>query len=230
MQGEGSSQPWLTGTAQLPALGTSGAPIPSSLKGWHTGVWVSLSVLMGAAVVAVPSVRTCLPSVPGLPGNHSPQGCLQLSWGITWPTASFCLVPVSPHLPDGIKELKQSHHSVSCHHDAQHLHRHTIRQKKIFSLISDFPSPKPSCISRLTHLTAHTSPLCCSALPKAMARLDPQSQGWTALPELPLSFLLGWDWWWLRVREMLSLSNLYWKQVSDHCIWVLQSRSTFPTK
>lgn len=168
--------------------------------------------------------------MPGLPGKHSPQGCLQLSWGITWPTASFCLVPVSPHLPDGIKELKQSHHSVSCHHDAQHLHRHTIRQKKIFSLISDFPSPKPSCISRLTHLTAHTSPLCCSALPKAMARLDPESQGWTALPELPLSFLLGWDWWWLRVREMLSLSNLYWKQVSDHCIWVLQSRSTFPTK
>lgn len=83
----------------------------------------------------------------------------------------------SPHLPDGIKELKQSHHSVSCYHDAQHLHRHTIRQKKIFSLISDFPSPKPSCISRLTHLTAHTSPLCCSALPKAKERLDPQSQG-----------------------------------------------------
>lgn len=94
----------------------------------------------------------------------------------------------SPHLPDRIKELKQSQHSVSCPHDGQHLHRHTVRQKEdIFSLMSDFPSPKPSCISRLAHLTTHASPLCCPAPPEAMERLDPQSQGSAALPELPLS-------------------------------------------
>lgn len=33
------------GTALLPALGSSGAAIPSSLKGWHTAVGVSLCVL-----------------------------------------------------------------------------------------------------------------------------------------------------------------------------------------
>lgn len=79
-----------------------------------------------------------------------------------------------------------------------------LDKNRFYSLIFDFPSPKPSCISRLTHLTTHSSPLCCPALPKAMERVDPQSQGWAAPPELPLSFLLGWDWWWLRVRSLVG--------------------------
>lgn len=94
--------------------------------------------------VSAPSVRT-LPREAQLLGMPPPYP------GELHDQQPHCALCQSPHLPDGTEEIKQSHHSLSCHHDAQHLHGHSIRQKKIFSLISDFPSPKPSCISRLTH-------------------------------------------------------------------------------
>lgn len=138
-----------------------------------------LAVLVGAAVAAVPPVKTFLPRLTflGCQGSTARGDAASYPGELhdQQPHSALCQ---SPHLPDRIKELKP-HHSISCHHDVQHLHTHTpLDQKNIFfSLTSDFPCPKPSCISRLIPLTTPTSPLCCPAPPKALGRLDPQSQG-----------------------------------------------------
>lgn len=139
--------------------------LPPQRAGHCSGV--SLCVLVGAAL-AVPSLGHACQAFPwwmppAILGNYM--------------TNSLILPCASLLISQTIKEPKQSHHSVSCLHDEQDLHNTPLDKKRFFSLISDFLSPKTNCISRLTHLTTHTSPLCCPALGKNYGKTGSTESG-----------------------------------------------------